>query len=301
VARVAHRGDRGGLADMEASLEIADRMSSAEGMFRGCKNLASTLGELGDLGRAVELERRGVEVARRFGIEFQLVWFETELGILAFLNGDWDAADEAFTRLDRWVAQVGPHYMEAAAHITRAKIRAARGEAGAHSHSDQALDFARRSGEAQVLFPSLADAALIAATSGDGDAGRRVADLFDELVEADPSTVTWSYWSTVFALALALTDQPERLSVHDMKGPSRWVTAAKLITEGRYAEAADELGEIGGKPEQALSRLLAARDLIRRGSRAEGEVELQRAVEFWVGVRATRCLAMAEALMAQTA
>jgi hypothetical protein len=79
------------------------------------------------------------------------------------------------------------------------------------------------------------------------------------------------------------------------------IRAAKLIAEGRYSEAGDELGEIGGKPEQALARLLAARDLIRRGSRVEGEAELQRAVEFWVGVRATRCLAMAEALMAQTA
>jgi class 3 adenylate cyclase/tetratricopeptide (TPR) repeat protein len=301
VARVANRGDLGGLADLEASLEIADRMSSAEGLIRGCKNLASTLGELGDLGRAVELERRGVEVSRRFGIEFQLVWFEVELGVLAFLNGDWDAADEAFTRLDRWVDQVGPHYMESGAHVIRAKIRAARGEAGAQTHSDQALDFARRSGEAQVLFPALADAALIAATSGDGDAGRRVAELFDELVEADPGKVMWTSSSTVFALALALTDQPERLAVHDMRGPSRWATAAKLIAEGRYTEAGDELGEIGGKPEQALARLLAARELIRRGSRVEGEAELQRAVEFWAGVRATRYLAMAEALMAQTA
>jgi len=196
---------------------------------------------------------------------------------------------------------MGPHYMEAAAHITRAKIQAARGEAGARADSDQALDFARRSGEPQVLLPSLADAALIAATSADGDAGRRVTDLFDELVEALPGTAMWSNWSTVFALALALTDQPERLATLDTQGPSRWATAARLITAGRYAEAGDELGEIGGKPEQALARLLAARALIRSGNRAEGEVELRRAVEFWVGVRATRYLAIAEALMAQTA
>jgi hypothetical protein len=191
--------------------------------------------------------------------------------------------------------------MEAPANFIRAKIRAARGEAGAQAHADQALDFARRSGEAQVLFPALADAALIAATSRDSDAGRRVADLFDELVEADPGKVMWSYWSTVFALALALTDQPERLAAHDLKGPSRWMTAAQLITDGRYAEAGDELGEIGAKPEQALARLLTARAFIRRGNRAEGEVELRRAVEFWVDVRATRYLAIAEALMAQIA
>ena len=35
VARVAHRGDLGGLADMKASLEIADRLSWAEGLIRG--------------------------------------------------------------------------------------------------------------------------------------------------------------------------------------------------------------------------------------------------------------------------
>jgi hypothetical protein len=128
-----------------------------------------------------------------------------------------------------------------------------------------------------------------------------VAALFGELADAGPGDVLSSSWSTVFALALALTDQSERLAVHDVKGPSRWAAAARLIAEGRYTEAGDELGEIGGRPEQALARLLAARDLIRRGSRVEGEAELQPAVEFWVGVRATRYLAMAEALMAQTA
>ena len=46
----------------------------------------------------------------RHMIDFQLAWFETER-VLAFLSGDWDAADDAFARLDRWVERVGPHYM----------------------------------------------------------------------------------------------------------------------------------------------------------------------------------------------
>jgi hypothetical protein len=41
--------------------------------------------------------------------------------------------------------------------------------------------------------------------------------------------------------------------------------------------------------------------MIRDGNRAAGEVELQRAVEFWVGVRATRYLDIAEQLVAETA
>ena len=54
VARVVHRGDLGGLADMETSLEIAERMNAVDGMIRGYKNLGSTLWELGDLGRAAD-------------------------------------------------------------------------------------------------------------------------------------------------------------------------------------------------------------------------------------------------------
>ena len=97
---------------MEESLAIAERSTMVEGMIRGYKNLGSTLWELGELDRAVDLERRGAEVARRFGIDFQVAWFETELGALAYLDGDWDAAMDACASLDRWVARVGPHYME---------------------------------------------------------------------------------------------------------------------------------------------------------------------------------------------
>jgi len=57
--------------------------------------------------------------------------------------------------------EIGPHYMQAPAHGHRAPIRAARGDvAGAVEDVQHALDFARRSGESQVLFPALADAAL---------------------------------------------------------------------------------------------------------------------------------------------
>ena len=146
VARVGHRGDLGGLDDVEASIEIVERINNVEGMIRGYKNLASILQDLGELPRATELERRGVETARRFGVEFQLAWFEAELALLSYWSGDWDSAVEGFDRLDRWVSEIGPHYMQAPAHGHRAPIRAARGDvAGAAEDVKHALDFARRS------------------------------------------------------------------------------------------------------------------------------------------------------------
>ena len=301
-ARVSHRGDPGGLADLEASLEIAERLNAANAIIRGYKNLASTLAEMGELPRAAELEQGGADAARRFGADFQLMWFETELAILGYWSGEWDASEETFARLERWVADVGPHYMEAAARSCRAKVRAARGDRpGALADIESALDFARRSREPQMLLPTLADAALAATSAGGGEAARQVAALFDELVAATGGAAEGSSWSTAFALALALTDQVERFAAVTVEGPSRWLVVARLIAAKRYDEAADELAALGARPEEALARLLSARARIGHGHRAGGEAELRRAIGFWNRVGATHLTAMAEAMLAKTA
>jgi tetratricopeptide (TPR) repeat protein len=301
VTRVNH-GDLGGCADQEESIAIAERLNSAEAMIRGYKNYGSTLMELGDLRGAAELEQRGVDAARRFGADFHLMWFETELGILAYWAGDWNAADDAFGRLDAWIASVGPHYMEAAAHSTRAKLRSARGDSeGGRRDIDGALDFGRRSREPQALLPPLADTAVIAATSGGREAAQRVAQLFDEAVEAVEADMSGAHSLAEFALALALTNQAERFAAVSAEGPWRWLAAARLIAAGRHAEGADELAATGARPEEALARLLAARTLIGRGDRAGGEAELRRAIDFWESVGAAQHLELAASLLAKSA
>ncbi len=301
VTRVNH-GDVDGCADQEESIAIAERLNSAEAMIRGYKNYGSTQMELGNLSRGAELEQRGVDAARRFGADFHLMWFEAELGILAYWAGDWDAADAAFGRLDAWIASVGPHYMEAGAHSFRAKLRSARGDLeGAAADIEGALDFGRRSREPQALLPTLADAALIAATSGGREAAQRVAALFDEAVAALEADVSGAYWLTELALALALTGQADHVAAVRIEGPWSWLSAARLFGDGRYAEAADELGAIGARPEEALARLLAARELIGGGDRAGGEAQLGRVLGFWESVGAVRLIELADALLARSA
>jgi tetratricopeptide (TPR) repeat protein len=303
VARVNH-GDLGGSADLDESIAISERLNSAEAMIRGYKNYGSTLMDLGELRPAAELERRGVDVSRRFGADFHLMWFETELGILDYWAGDWDAADEAFGRLDAWIASVGPHYMEAAAHGCRAKLRSARGDIViGRADIEGALEFARRSREPQSLLPTLADAAVIAAMSGGHDAPQRVEELFEEAVAAIEHDISGaSSWLAEFALALALTGRAGRFSaMQRIEGPWRWLSTARLVADGRYAEAADELGAIGARPEEALARLLTARGLIGGGDRASGEAELRRALRFWESVGAVRLIELADALLAKSA
>ena len=302
VTRVNH-GDLGGIADAEESIAIAERLNSAEALIRGYKNFGSTLMELGDLPRATELEQRGLEVALRFGLEFQVMWFETELGILAYWSGDWDAADQAFGRLRRvGRAPSGRTTWRPPLRATRAKLRSARGDqAGAAQDIEDALAFARRSLDLQSLLPTLADAALISASTGAHDAPRRVSELFDEAVGALANNVSGAYCLVEFALALALTDQAGRFVAVSTEGAWRWLSAARLIAAGSYTEAADELAAIGARPEEALARLLAARMLIGRGDRAGGEAELHRALDFWRSVGAARHLEMAEAMLAKSA
>jgi hypothetical protein len=301
VTRVS-QGDLGGLADQEESIAISERLNSAEAMIRGYKNYGSTLMDLGDLRGARDLEQRGVDAARRFAASFHEMWFATELGILEYWAGDWDAAAEAFDQLDAWTEVVGPHYMQAAAHSFRAKLRSARGDRdGARRDVEDALDFGRRSREPQALLPPLGDAAVIEATAGGRAAAGRIAALFSEAVDAVEADLTGAYWLAEFALALALTGQSELFAAARIEGPWAWLSAARLVAGGRHVDAADAFAAIGARPEEALARLVAAHALIGAGDRPGGEAQLRRAIAFWESVEAVSCKALAEALMAQSA
>jgi hypothetical protein len=98
-----------------------------------------------------------------------------------------------------------------------------------------------------------------------------------------------------------MTGQADRFTTMQIQGPWSWLSATRLIADGRYAEAADELAAIGARTEEALARLLAARSLIGGGERAGGEAELSRALMFWESVGAVRHIELAQALMAKSA
>jgi class 3 adenylate cyclase/tetratricopeptide (TPR) repeat protein len=297
-------GDMGGLDDLRESVAVAERLNAADPMIRGYKNLASVLATLGDLEESAGLHRRGLEAAQRFGAEYQLVWFGVELAIHAFLAGDWNAADAGFTQLDEWVTAIGPHYMEAPSRGVRARLRSARREVdGARSDIAAALEFARSSGEPQMIFPVLADAALVAATLDGADAAAHVGALIREIVQlAERGGVTrFGDWALCAAVTCALTGQLELFPHTGADTTSRWGAAALLIADRRFGEAADLLAGIGARADEALVRLLAGRQLVAEGRTAEGEAQLRRAIAFWQEVGATAYLGMAEELLAKTA
>src|SRR5439155_24301711 len=90
VARTA-LGERAGLADLEASREIARGIGGPE-YVRACGNLASVLTVDGQLQRAAELHREALQGARELGYEEPTRWLSTEIAFDHLLVGEWEAA-----------------------------------------------------------------------------------------------------------------------------------------------------------------------------------------------------------------
>jgi hypothetical protein len=192
--------------------------------------------------------------------------------------------------------------MEGVAHSCRAKISAARGDTeAARIDMDRMLQLARSSGEPQMLFPALADAALLAAMTAGSDAPARVAVLYEELADAVADGSDQTEWTLTIALALALTGRLEGFGIELKDDPWRWPATSRSVVQGRFAEAADQLAELGDRSSEAIARMLAARDTIGHGRKAEGEAQLRRAIDFWQGVGAVACVDRAEAMLAQIA
>jgi hypothetical protein len=83
--------------------------------------------------------------------------------------------------------------------------------------------------------------------------------------------------------------------------PTPWLQAAAAIATGDYERAAELYAEIGSLPDEALTRLRAAEQLLAAGRQAEGTVQLQQALAFYRQVQASAYVRQAEALLAASA
>ncbi len=78
--------------------------------------------------------------------------------------------------------------------------------------------------------------------------------------------------------------------------PRRRATAALL--DGDLLGAASVLAELGKVSDEAYVRLRAGERLLAEGQTDEGRAQVERALDFYRGVRATRFIAEAESLLA---
>jgi hypothetical protein len=74
--------------------------------------------------------------------------------------------------------------------------------------------------------------------------------------------------------------------------------ATAALLERDLVGAAEALAELGDVTDEAYLRLRAGERLLAEGRADEGREQIERALEFYRGVRATRFVAEAEALLA---
>ena len=282
-----------GMRELEEALEECLRANSHLAT-RACLNLASMSATLGDLPRAAELHRQGVELGRRFGSHHEQ-WMLAECAVDDYIAGDWDqAAAEALEFLE----QAGvAKYMEVAAHYVLAAMASARGATSEAEHEGaRTLSRARSIGDPQVLWASLGGCARVAADAGRTDDARALVDELAAVLAAadqfqiDPELIVGFSVAAGLGMADRLGSSLARVSTG-----SPWVDAAASIAAGRLGEAGDTLSRHHAHVYAATVRLLEAE---LAGRETPG---LRAAVDFYEGVGATAYLARAERLLQASA
>jgi class 3 adenylate cyclase/tetratricopeptide (TPR) repeat protein len=294
-------GDRGGVEDLERSIEIADAINSVESA-RSYGNLASGLADLGELDRSWEMVAKARDRAERFGLDDWLLWLRGEGAYPHYYSGAWD---ESLEILDELIEEFleHPFWMETPCRALRGQIRLARGDdALARADADRALELSQAGKDPQVVFPTLSVAARTVASSDIEGARRLVTQILAEWEAGNWPSASEMSWLPDAAIVMVqagaeaeLLETLSRAHAH----PSKWRRAAVAYASGDPAGAAEIYADIGTRPDEAYARLRAAELYLGDGRRTEADVELQKALAFWRAAGATAFVREGEALLAE--
>jgi hypothetical protein len=295
-------GDRGGIADLEASIALAERVDPLESV-RGYGNLASTLAESGDLARHSELYGKALAVAERLGVPDYIRWFRTGQLDRWFWDGRWD---EASRLADEFIAETeagAPFYLDSAWRTVRGRIRLGRGDlSGALEDATKSIELVRGGQDPQLRDPVFifAASALLEARR-DSEANTLVSEL--DLVNRAEEVLLISAWTIDIPAVYAQLGRGDELAAAAarLETSTAWVEAAQAYIRGDFIEAADTYRRIGSPVDEAHARLRAAAHLDAAGRRSEANVQLQEALAFWRSAGATRYIREGEALLAASA
>jgi class 3 adenylate cyclase/tetratricopeptide (TPR) repeat protein len=289
--------------DLEAALELADRVNLPRVAFRAINNLGVILAQQrGDIVGSNELFEEGMRRAARLGDRAQLGWFHHSIAFNMFWLGRFD---DVLQHVDAILAD-DPRlrgYGERAAHGLRARVRLARGDiAGAIADVERALVLIRRISDFQVVNPELSSAAFVLVSLGRREDASPLVD--EVLANVRGARGAGSANTTYVALAEAAVELGRAREFLDITAEARdaspWLRAARTYAAGDLERAVEVLDPLS-VPDAAWARLRAAAQLLAEGRRAEADTHLQRALAFWRSVGATRYIGQAETLLAATA
>jgi class 3 adenylate cyclase/tetratricopeptide (TPR) repeat protein len=273
TARV-EAGDPGGLDDLEAAIARFGELGTPSGTV-WYLNLGWAAAAMGDLERCFAALAAGARQAERFGSWRWRRSIELQRVAERYWTGRWP---EVVAIVDGLVASDEHHYLEWECRLWRGRIRLAEGRlAEAMEDADAAHALAVQARDPQDLHPTRAflARALLAA-------GRRpeAAELAERLLAGLGGGVLGPDLGADLGLVLAELGLPaealDRLGIP----PSPWLDAARALAAGDPLGAATIYAAIGSLPDEADTRLAAARRLEAGGATDRAEDQRQAASAF---------------------
>jgi tetratricopeptide (TPR) repeat protein len=288
VARVA-LGDNEGLDDIERAIAVAEAPGARGTLSRAYNGLSVAHQILGDLQPALEARQQAADVIKPLGSRANDAWFEAALADNHFRLGDWAEAARLAGELIEAVESGAPSYVAFQAYIVRAELRLARGDdVGALSDAHCAAEEARSVGGRQILTYVLSGVPHVLALTGSDEAEASVRRFIDECGGGPLGFCAINVPRLAFA-ALRFGLEGEVLDALSAVPEGRWSDAVRALVEGDFVAAANLLERIGAKTDEAEARLQAGT--------AE---QVERALQFYRSVGATRFIREGEALLAAT-
>jgi class 3 adenylate cyclase/tetratricopeptide (TPR) repeat protein len=297
VARVA-LGDRAGLDDLEASREIAQNAGGGPEYVRACGNLASVLACEGQLQRAAELHREGLQISQEIGYEEPTRWLSTEIAGDHMLAGNWEEARRIVDELIPGYEE-SPFWIEPQTRVCRARMLIAEGAVDAAVvDADRAVATVQGNATFQSLCNPLAFRARLHAELGETrDAARVTAELLDAWKDTRSAYVEG--WVLDLWFAAWSAGEEERLTAAVGESPIAvpWLDVVEAFVARDFDKAAARLESMSATTDAALARLWAGGCLVEEGRHADAAVQLERALPFWRSGGAWRYVHRSESLL----
>jgi tetratricopeptide (TPR) repeat protein len=274
-------------------------LSGSAEQTRAYMNLAVVWEADGYMDESHRLHELAIQSAMRQGDKAQILWLESSMirGQL-YLRGQWD---EALERAEAFLAEVAPlggHYLEPGLRAVRAGMLAARDETD-EALRDIELVIEQLVGrvDAQTVIPTNLELARSLIILGDLERAReRIALAMPALGIARHRAPGVTSENAVTVVQTGFAEQWKKLSAQMAETGRVWL--ARLIYEGRAADAAEIYDHISYPLEAAVARMLAAEQDAAAGRLREADEQLQSALPFFRAVGATRIVREADALLA---
>jgi tetratricopeptide (TPR) repeat protein len=266
ITRATARANGGVYESAVEDLREAIAVGASENPFelaRAHTNLGSVLLDLGDISGAIDVEREGYAICERMGTADGFGRFL--LGNLTealFLAGEWSEAEHLSIAGLEHAKRTGGQYHEPVFTFVLGELGLVRdgGREEAVATARRLIDLARARGDDQIVVPVFSMAAWLFARAGTTTEADAVVDEVLARRRENPKGVMAGYWATLVALTLGCLGRPGALVGLGEPEGSRFLEAGSAIDEGRFADAALVLQEIGAPQLEAEVRVLSARD-----------------------------------------